>query len=112
MFSHLTDEQNQTIKQQCEDFKGQIPTLSAALGAIHIGHIYGWRVLKIIHSPATLKKYEAIIGLKYEDICPEITEMSMRNVGYRVSQQIGAFWNVVLGKVKVENKNEANNDTD
>lgn len=112
MFSQLTDEQNQQIAEKCHDFQGQITTLSAALGAIHMGHIFGWRVLKIIHSPATLKKYEQIIGMKYEDICPETTEASKRNVGYRFSQKIGAFWKVVLGQVKVDNKNEANNDTE
>lgn len=110
MLTCLTDEQNADLMKRCEEFRGQIPTLSAAIGAIHIGNIYGWRVLKIIHSPATLKKYEAIIGMKYEEICPETTELSKRNVGYRVSQAVGAFWNVVLGKVKVENKNEANDD--
>lgn len=110
MFAQLTDEQNQLLAEKCHDFKGQITTLSAALGAIHVGQIFGWRVLKIIHSPATLKKYEQIIGLKYEEICPETTEASMRNVGYRVSQRIGAFWKVVLGQVKVDNKNEANDD--
>jgi hypothetical protein len=110
MITKLTEEQNKVLSDRCENFKGQITTLSAALGAIHVGHIYGWRVLKIIHSPATLKKYEQIIGLKYEEICPETTENSMRNVGYRVSQKIGAFWKVVLGQVKVENKNEANDD--
>jgi len=112
MFSQLTDEQNAIVSKRANVFKGQIPTLSAALGAIHIGHVYGWRVLKIIHSPATLKKYEEIIGLKYEEICPETTDQSMRNAGYRVAQKIGAFWNVVLGKVKVDNKNEANDDKD
>lgn len=110
MITKLTDEQNKELAARSEEFNGQITTLSAAIGAIHVGHIYGWRVLKIIHSPATLKKYEQIIGLKYEEICPETTENSMRNVGYRVSQKIGAFWKVVLGQVKVENKNEANDD--
>lgn len=110
MITKLTEEQNKALTETCDNFRGQITTLSAALGAIHVGHIYGWRVLKIIHSPATLKKYEQIIGLKYEEICPETTENSMRNVGYRVSQKIGAFWKVVLGQVKVENKNEANDD--
>lgn len=110
MITKLTDEQNKELAARCEEFKGQITTLSAALGAIHVGQIFGWRVLKIIHSPATLKKYEQIIGLKYEEICPETTESSMRNVGYRVSQKIGGFWKVVLGQVKVDNKNEANDD--
>jgi hypothetical protein len=107
MFTFLTDEQNAIISERTRKYKGQLPTLSAALGAITLGYQYGWRVLKIVHSPATLKKYEAVIGFKYEDICPETTEISHRNIGYRFYQKIGAFWKVVLGQVKVDNKNEA-----
>jgi hypothetical protein len=107
MFTFLTEEQNAIIVEKTRAFKGQLPTLSAALGAVVLGHEYGWRVLKIVHSPATLKKYEAVIGLKYDDICPETTDISHRNVGFRFYQKIGAFWKVVLGQVKVDSKNEA-----
>lgn len=107
MFSFLTEEQNAIITEKTRTYRGQLPTISAALGAITLGHQYGWRVLKIVHSPATLKKYEAVIGLKYEDICPESTDISHRNVGYRFYQKIGAFWKVVLGQVKVDSKNKA-----
>lgn len=110
MFSFLTEEQNATLEKRVLEFSGYLPTLSAALGAIVLGHKYGWRVLKMAHSPATLKKYEQVIGLKYEDICPELTEQSKRNVGYRVSEKIGAFWKVVLGHVKVDRKSDANDE--
>jgi hypothetical protein len=110
MFSFLTDEQNSIITKNTQLFKGHMNILSAALGAIVLGHQYGWRVLKIVHSPATLKKYETIIGLKYEEICPETTELSDRNVGFRIYKKIGAFWKIVLGHVKVENKSDANDD--
>lgn len=112
MFDFLTDEQNEILVTRTKEYKGQMPSLSAALGAVAMGHVYGWRVLKIVHSPATLKKYEEIIGLKYDEICPDVTELSSRNVGFRLYQKIGAFWNVVLGKVKIENKSEANDDKD
>lgn len=112
MFSFLTEEQNAIVTEHTRQFKGQLTTLSAALGAIALGRQYGWRVLKIVHSPATLKKYEAVIGLSYEDICPETTEFSSRNVGFRLYQKVGAFWKVVLGHIKVENKNDANDDTE
>ncbi len=112
MFAFLSDDQNKHLEAVTKEYIGQMPTLGAALGAITIGHIYGWRVLKIVHSPATLKKYESIIGYKYEDLCPELTELSSRNVGFRMYQKIGAFWKVVLGQVKVLNKNEANDDVE
>lgn len=112
MFSFLTEEQNAIVTEKARKYKGQLPTISAALGAITLGHQYGWRVLKIVHSPATLKKYEAAIGLKYEDICPETTDISHRNIGFRFYQKIGAFWKVVLGQVKVESKNEADDGTE
>lgn len=111
MFNFLTDEQNAIITANTQQFKGHMNSLSAALGAIVLGHQYGWRVLKIVHSPATLKKYETIIGMKYDEICPEFTELSSRNVGFRLYQKVGAFWKIVLGHIKVENKSDANDDT-
>jgi len=44
--------------------------------------------------------------LSYEEICPEETELSTRNVGYRASKVIGKYWDIVMGRHKVERKAE------
>ncbi|MCC5880723.1 MAG: hypothetical protein JJU03_12600 [Idiomarina sp.] len=107
MKNTLTDEQYAQIEKVTKEFSGQINSLESAIGAIFIGQTYGWRVLRMIHSANTLKKYEKILGLKYEDICPEKTEHSKRNVGFRVAEQIGRYWDVVMGRHKVDRKADA-----
>lgn len=109
MFDFLTDEQNAQLQKSLAEFKGHVSTIETAIGAIVIGQRYGWRVLRMVHSANTMKKYEAAIGLSYEDICPEVTDLSERNIGYRVSKAIGKYWDIVMGRHKVERKAELDN---
>ncbi|MAD52845.1 hypothetical protein [Idiomarina sp. UBA3162] len=106
MFDFLTDEQNARLQSSIAEFKGHVSTIETAIGAIVIGQRYGWRVLRMVHSSNTMKKYEKAIGLSYEEICPEETELSTRNVGYRASKVIGKYWDIVMGRHKVERKAE------
>lgn len=104
----LTDEQIAQLEQSCKNFSGQLNSLESAIGAIYIGNLFGWRVLRMVHGANTIKKYESIIGMKYEDICPERTEHSKRSVGLRAADAIGRYWDVVMGRHKVERKAEVN----
>lgn len=106
MINFLTDEQNAKLQRSISDFNGHASTVETAIGAIVFGQLYGWRVLRMVHSANTLKKYEAAIGLSYEDICPETTELSERNIGFRASRAIGKYWDIVMGRYKVERKAE------
>lgn len=109
MFKFLTDEQNQVLIDSIESYRGHVSTIETAIGAIVVGQKYGWRVLRMVHSANTMKKYEKAIGLKYEDICPESTEHSKRNIGFRFAQTIGKYWDVVMGRQKVDRKAEIDN---
>ncbi|MFX4227168.1 MAG: hypothetical protein ACFHHU_04535 [Porticoccaceae bacterium] len=100
----LTDEQDKILLEQIRTFRGQGTTLESAIGALVVGQHMGWRVLRIIHSPTTYKKYEKILGLKFQDLCPETTNHSTRNSGFKIVEKLGAFWDVVMGRKKVDNK--------
>ncbi len=86
------------------EFSGLGNRLGAALGALVLGQHYGTRVLRMIHSPSTYRKYERILGIRFEDFCPEDTHLSGKNWGFKAAKRVGAFWDVVMGRNKVEKK--------
>ena len=102
----LTKEQDQQIFKVVEEYRGFPDKLENALGALIVGQHYGWRVLKIIHGPATYKKYEELLGLEFQKLCPEETKLSSKNYGYKIAKSLKSFWSVVMGKTKVEGKRE------
>ena len=85
-------------------FKGDLGELESALGMLRLGQQYGWRVIYLIHSKATVKKYEKILGVSIKDAMPEVGPSTNRSLGYRVFQKIGNFWKIVSGEKKVTEK--------
>lgn len=93
------------ILQKMQEFKGIATTLESALGALMVGQYFGWRVLKLLHTPATYRHYEKVLGIKFQDVCPEITEMGKKkSIGYAITEKLGSFWAVIMGRKKVPNK--------
>ncbi|MEQ1531489.1 MAG: hypothetical protein ABL925_19410 [Methylococcales bacterium] len=101
----LDDEVEQIILQKMRDFRGVGSTLESALGALVIGQFFGWRVLKLLHNPATYRRYENALGIKFKDVCPPITDLGKRkSIGYAITEKLGSFWSVIMGKNKVPDK--------
>src|SRR5438045_3248125 len=65
------------------NFDGVLDDLEAALGVLRMGHHFGWKVLYIIHSKATIRKYGKILDMKLREIFPEEGPSSYRSYGYR-----------------------------
>jgi len=101
----LNEEAEQIILQHMREFSGVGTTLESALGSLILGQYFGWRVLKILHNPATYRKYEKALGVEFKDVCPEITEFGKKkSIGYAITEKLGSFWAVVMGKRKVADK--------
>ena len=101
----LDDETEQRILQNMKEFRGVGTTLESALGALVLGQFFGWRVLKILHNPATYRKYEKVLGIEFKNLCPEITDFGQKkSIGYAITEKLGSFWAVVMGKRKVAEK--------
>lgn len=92
------------VCQRIADYTGLGTTLGSAVGALVVGQHYGTRVLRMMHSPGTYRKYERILGVRFDDLCPESTHLSEKNTGFSVAEKLGAFWDVVMGRNKVEKK--------
>lgn len=103
----LTEENEQIILKQMREFSGIGTTMESALGALIFGQYFGWRVLKLMHNPATYRRYEKVLGVEFKNVCPEITEFGKKkSIGYAITEKLQSFWAVVMGKRKVEGKGE------
>lgn len=91
------------------NFGGQLDELSGALGMLRMGDHFGWRVLVLIHSKRTIRKYENLLGIKIREIFPEEGHSAERSVGYKFVKKVGNFWKAVSGDIKVEGRREIEN---
>lgn len=84
----------------CAKYRGSATQLEAAIGMLILGRTIGWRVMYLIHSPGTVRKYERILAVKIRDVLPEYTEHSKRSNAYvllKLANNIKNFWKVVNG---------------
>jgi len=87
-------------------FRGLLPDLESALGMLRLGDHFGWKVLYLMHSKATIRKYEAILGIKVRELFEEEGPSSERSIGFKLAQSIGNFWKIISGAIKVEGRKE------
>lgn len=85
-------------------FTGDLGELESALGMLRLGQQYGWRVMYLIHSKATIRKYEKILDIDVKELFPEAGPSAERNVGYKWIQKMGNFWKVVSGEKTIPDK--------
>lgn len=84
------------------NFKGQLDELESAIGMLRIGHHMGWKVLYIIHSKRTVRKYEEILGIKVRELFEETGPSTYRSYGFRMAEAFSNFWKVVSGAEKID----------
>ena len=82
------------ILERARTFCGDGRQLEAALGAYVVGQLYGWRALAMMHTTATRQRFDRILGVRLNDVCPEHTGLTDRLLGIRIADQVGAFWKV------------------
>lgn len=87
-------------------YMGDLGELESALGMLRLGHQYGWRVMVLIHSKSTIRKYEQILGIDIREEFPERGPAAHRSAGLRVTDAVGNFWKAVSGDIKIPKKRE------
>ena len=87
------------------EFRGTIDELESAMGMFALGRHMGWKVLYIVHSKKTVKKYEDILGISVRDEFPEEGPEAVRSMGYSIAKTFSNFWKVVSGEEKVDRQN-------
>lgn len=77
-----------------------IDEVESALGMYMLAHHFGWKVLYLVHSKKTIKKYEEILGLKLSDVFDEFGPDADRTNAYMIIQKVSNFWKLVSGDEK------------
>ncbi|CAG0987784.1 hypothetical protein MTYP_02111 [Methylophilaceae bacterium] len=100
-------EQLQTIEDKAiTNFVGMIDELESALGMLRIGYHVGWKVIYMVHSKKTVRKYEEILDIKVREIFPERGPSADRSVGLALADKFSNFWKVVSGEIKIDHRRE------
>lgn len=111
-FATLTPEQKEQIEQiekrAIIQFTGMLDELESALGMLRIGHHMGWKVLYMIHSKRTIRKYEEILDIKIRDIFPDEGPSAARSAGLDIAKKFSNFWKVVSGEHKLTPEEKEN----
>ena len=111
-FAILTQKQIEEIEQiekrAIIQFTGALDELESALGMLRIGHHMGWKVLYMVHSKKTIRKYEEILDIKIRDIFPDEGPSASRSIGLSISKKFSNFWKVVSGEIEMT-KDEKDN---
>ena len=84
-------------EQAIHNFKGDLGDLESAIGMYAIGRHFGWKVLYILHSKKTIRKYEDILKIAVRDEFPEVGPDATRSNGYRVLEFVSNFWKAISG---------------
>lgn len=104
----LTDTQKQELQEIEEkaiaNFNGMLDELESALGMLRLGHQFGWKVLYLIHSKRTIRKYEEMLDIKIRVIFPETGPSSYRSYGLNFAEKFSNFWKVVGGDIKIPDR--------
>lgn len=102
----LTEEQSRRaadrIKFAIENFNGSFDELESAVGMYMLGHYVGWRVLVLLHSKKTIRKYEEILGITVREEFAEEGPEADRSLAYSVAKKVSNFWKVVSGEIKLD----------
>lgn len=78
----------------------QIDEMESALGMYLLGFHLGWKVLYLVHTKRTIRKYEEILGIKVSEAFPEVGPDAGRTNAHKVIQAASNFWKAVSGEEK------------
>lgn len=98
--TELTDsELVELIDKSIMKFHGNSEEIENAIGALMFGRLTGWRVLFLIHSPKSIKKYEAILGIEFRDIMPDEGPKAKDSIAWKIAKKVTNFWKLVKGEI-------------
>jgi hypothetical protein len=78
----------------------QLDELESALGMYMIGFHFGWKVLYVIHSKKTVRKYEQLLGIDVREVFEEFGPDADRTNAYKIISTVSNFWKLVSGEEK------------
>ena len=106
----LTDAERKFLEEieaeAIASFKGQLDELESALGMLRMGPHVGWKILYLVHSKRTVRKYEKILtgDAKKPVLIRELFEdtgpSSYRSLGLQLAEAASNFWKAISGEAE------------
>lgn len=87
-----------------ERYTGDVSVLETAIGALMVGRRVGWRPLLLMHSTATIARYQEILGLKFREVLPEVGPLANKSLGWRMLGRLKDYWRVVARRLPGSSK--------
>ena len=94
-------ERYRLMDNSIRDFAGLLDELESALGMYVLGHHVGWKVLHLIHSKRTIKKYEEILGIRVTEVFAPEGPDADRAIVFKFLKDVSNYWKAVSGEEKV-----------
>lgn len=101
------EQKNQLLEiteRAIRDASGDLTELESAIGMLFLGHHYGWKVLHLLHTKKTIRKYEEMLGIKIRDMFDPRGPSSSRSVGLYLADKASNFWKIVSGEHKIPDR--------
>jgi len=96
----ITDEQYlKLINKIVLEFHGDLRELELAIGILSIGRQFGWKVMYLMHSRKTIKRSEALLGIKIMEVLPETANRTEDSQAWKALQKVTNFWKAVKGEI-------------
>jgi hypothetical protein len=92
------------------EYKGDSHALFMAIGALFVGRLYGWKVIRVFISTTPYARCQKILGLDFKDVMEAETPLSDRALAYRVVKRLKEFWGIVKGQLPIEDYGVSRND--
>jgi hypothetical protein len=86
------------LRERIRTYHGDLASLEVALGSYLVAREYGWKVIAVCHSAATVTRSKEILGVDIKEIFPARTALSRRVNGIRLADALGKFWEVARGR--------------
>lgn len=91
------------VENSFERFRGTADSWESAVGMMFLGKYMGWKIVHLVHSQATVKKYEQIMGIDVKADFDPTTAGSKRSWAWIAIEGFSNFWKAVKGETDIKN---------
>ena len=95
---------HQVMDEAVLRFNVNLNELESALGLYVIGRHFGWKVLYLIHSKKTVRKYEEILGIDVREEFLDAGPDAERSNAFRALSSVTNYWKAVSGETAIADK--------
>lgn len=94
----IDEELCKRVDEVAKEFRGQAPDLYRIVGAVMVGRLYGWRVVRLTVSGSTWTSMTKWFGDPKEWMPPE-GPLVHKSVGLKLVDRVGDYWGFIKGHV-------------